>query len=178
VTNIRFLYLYRDAGNYKQHGEAIFGNKDALPIGEIGKQIRSFLHDGEFFIARQVHIEERFFDAPNDDDHPWHEFVSVTLTIDPVFDRWDIAEFLADLEKASRAGWDEMNVRRDLAQKLAEQKRALKQKLTPDVKSKSENGDENEHCVSSARPARRRHHPAQGVAGQSSNRSRGYPDPA
>jgi hypothetical protein len=128
--NIRFAYLYRDAGNYKQNGEAIFGNKDALPIGEIGKQIRSFLHDGEFFIARQVHIEERFFDAPNDDDHPWHEFVCVTPTPDPVFDpghNRDIVEFLADLEKAHRAGWGETQVRADLAHLLAEQKRALKQ---------------------------------------------------
>ncbi len=112
--NICFAYMYRDAGNYKQHGEAIFGNKDPLSIEEIEKQIRSHLQDGEFFIARQVHIEERFFDALHDDDHPWHEFVSVTVTADPVFDpeyRRDIAEFLADLEKAHRAGWDETQVR-------------------------------------------------------------------
>lgn len=167
--NIRFAYMYRDASNYKQHGEAIFSNETHLPLDEIEKQIRSYLNDGEFFIARQVHLEERFFEVLYDDDHPWHEFVSVTVTTDPVFDpdhRRDIAEFLADQEKAHRAGWDEAQVRADLAQQLAEQKSALKQKIESDVKSKLENGDENEHCVSSACPAERKHHPAQGVAGQ------------
>jgi hypothetical protein len=161
--NICFTYLYRDAGNYKQHGEAVFGNRTRLPLEEIEQKIRSHLHDGEFFIARQVHIEERFFDALHDDDHPWHEFVSVTVTTDPGHRR-DIVEFLADLEKAHRAGWDETQVCADLAQLLAGQKRALKQTIESDVKSKLENGDENEHCVSSACPAGRKHHPAQGIA--------------
>ena len=78
--------------------------------------------DGEFFIARQVNIEESFFDVlDEDDDHPWHEFNLVETTSDPAFDpeNWkehnhkrDITEFIADLEHANRAGWDEMNVRR------------------------------------------------------------------
>ncbi|MBI5955339.1 MAG: hypothetical protein HY865_27090 [Chloroflexi bacterium] len=179
--NIRFAYMYRDAGNYKQHGEAVFGNKDILPVEDIETQIRSLLQDGEFFIARQVQIVERFFDDLHDDDHPWHEFVSVTVATDPVFDpdrRREIAEFIADLEKSHRAGWDEAQVRADLAQLLAGQKRALKQKIESDVKSKLENGDENEHCVPCACPAGRKHHPAQGITGQSSYWVRGYPDPA
>jgi hypothetical protein len=122
--NIRFAYMYRDAGNYKQHGEAIFSNETHLPFDEIEKQIRSYLNDGEFFIARQVHLEERFFDVLYDDDHPWHEFLGVDASDDPAFDpdhehKRDIAEFLSDLEKSHRAGWDEMNVREDLAHLLA-----------------------------------------------------------
>jgi len=132
--NIRFAYMYRDASNYKQHGEAIFSNETHLPLDEIEKQIRSHLNDGEFFIARQVHLEERFFEVVYDDDHPWHEFLGVDASDDPAFDpdhehKRDIAEFLSDLEKAHRAGWDEMNVREDLSRQFTEQKGVLKQRL-------------------------------------------------
>ena len=135
--NIRFAYMYRDASNYKQHGDVIFSNEKQLPVDEIEKQIRSFLSDGEYFIARQIHLEERFFDALYDDDHPWHEFVRVETTDDPTFDpeyehKRDIAEFLSNLENAHRAGWDEMNVREDLARQFTEQKRALKRRLASD----------------------------------------------
>ena len=134
MTNLRFVYMYRDASNYKQHGEAIFSNEKQLAVDEVEKQIRACLNDGEYFIARQIHIEERFFDALYDDDHPWHEFVRVEATSAPAFDPEsdhgrDISEFLAELETAHGAGWDEMNVREDLAKQLAEHKRVLKQRL-------------------------------------------------
>lgn len=132
--NIRFAYMYRDASNYKQHGEAIFSNEKQLLVDEIEKQIRAFLNDGEYFIARQIHLEERFCDALYDDDHPWHELLRVEATDDPTFDPEpehirDIAEFLAELEIAHRAGWDEMDVREDLARQLAQHKQVLKQRL-------------------------------------------------
>ena len=134
MTNIRFVYMYRDASNYKQHGEVIFSNEKQLPVDEIEKQVRACLNDGAYFIARQIHIEERFFEALYDDDHSWHEFVRVEVTSAPAFDpevdhQRDIAEFLAELETAHSSGWDEMNVREDLAQQLTEHKRALKQRL-------------------------------------------------
>ena len=133
--NIRFAYLYRDASNYKQHGEVIFSNEKQFAVDEIEKQIRSFLSDGLFFIARQVHVEERFFDVVSDDDHPWHELVMVEATSDPTFDpvpecKRDIAEFLADMEKAHRAGWDEMNVREDINQQIEKERLELKRWLT------------------------------------------------
>ena len=57
MTNIRFIYLYRDASNYKQHGEAILSNETQLAVEEIDQQVRSHLSDGSFFIARQVQLE-------------------------------------------------------------------------------------------------------------------------
>lgn len=134
-SNICFCYLYRDASNYKQHGEAVFTNHGLLLIEEIEKQIRAFLKEGEYFIAQQVNIEERFFDALYEDDHPWHEFSRVEATTEPAFDpeywnmhkhKRDIAEFIADLEKAHHAGWDEMQVRGDVARLMARQKDELK----------------------------------------------------
>jgi hypothetical protein len=115
--------------------------------------VRACLHDGEYFIARQIHLEERFFDALNDDDHPWHEYGMVEAAGDPAFDpepknRRDITEFLAELEQAGRAGWDEMNVREDLVRRFNEEKRAMKQRLTSNVKS--EQGDDHEDRIFSS----------------------------
>ena len=121
MTNIRFVYMYRDASNYKQHGEVIFPNESLLSIEEIDQKIHSFLSDGLFFIARQVQVEERFFDVVNGDDHPWHEYVQVETTAAPACDpipehKRDIGIFLQDLEQANRSGWDETQVRSDLIQ--------------------------------------------------------------
>ena len=138
-VNILFKYMYRDASNYKQHGEAIFTNHSFLALAEIEQKIRACLNEGKYFIARQVHIEERFFDALYDDDHPWHEFERVEVTTLASFDpdnwtefkhRRDITEFIAELEKAHTAGWDEMNVRPDVKGLLQHRKDDLKQKLS------------------------------------------------
>ncbi len=138
-VNVLFKYMYRDASNYKQHGEVVFSNHTFLALDEIENQIRAYLSESEYFIARQVHIEEHFFDALYDDDHPWHEFERVEVTTLVPFDpqnwsefkhRRDITEFIADLNKAHQAGWDEMNVRLDVKGLLQHQKAKLKQKLT------------------------------------------------
>ena len=134
TANISFQYLYRDASNYKLYGQAIFTNNTGLSIEEVEKRIRACLQDGEFFIARQVHIQERFFDALYTDDHPWHEFAQVTLTAEPLWDpdgipERDITDFLAELEKAHSEGWNEMNVRDDMKRLMEKQKARLKQTL-------------------------------------------------
>jgi hypothetical protein len=131
---IRYVYQYRDASNYKQHGEVIFPNEIPLTVEEVDKQIRSLLSDGLFFIARQVKIEERFFAVVNEDDHPWHEFVSVEATTDPTFDpipgqKRDIAQFLKELAQAHHAGWDETQVREDLILQIEKERRELKRRL-------------------------------------------------
>jgi hypothetical protein len=131
MTNIRFIYLYRDASNYKQHGEVILSNETLLTVEEIDQTIRSLLSDGLFFIARQVQLEERFFAIVNEDDHPWHEYVKVEATTDSTFDpvpesKRDIAQFLQELEQAHQAGWDETQVRADLIQQIEKEREALK----------------------------------------------------
>lgn len=134
MTNIRFAYLYRDASNYKQHGEAILSNETQLAVEEIDQTIRSRLSDGLFFIARQVQLEERFFAAVNEDDHLWHEFVQVESTTDPTFDpvpeaKRDIAQFLQELKQVHNTGWDEIQVRADLIQQIDKERRELKRWL-------------------------------------------------
>ena len=103
-------------------------------MDEIEKKVRACLNGGEYFIARQIHLEERFFDVLYDDDHPWHEFKHVEATDHPAFDpehdpARDIAEFLAVLEQAKRAGWDEMNVREDLILQIEKERLEIKRRL-------------------------------------------------
>jgi hypothetical protein len=131
MTNIRFVYLYRDAGNYKQHGEAIFSNETLLKIEDVDRLIHSHLSDGQFLIARQLHLEERFFDVMNDDDHPWHEYVGVeeSCASTPETAMRDITEFLSELEAAHQVGWDETNVREDLIKQLEKERHDLKRWL-------------------------------------------------
>ena len=134
MTNIRFVYMYRDASNYKQHGEVILPNETQRTVEEVDAQIRSLLSDGLFFIAQQVQIEERFFDVVSEDDHPWHEYVSVEATADPTFDpvpeeKRDIAKFLKELEDAHHTGWDEKQVREDLIRQIEKERAALKRWL-------------------------------------------------
>ena len=59
MTNFRFVYMYRDASNYKQHGEVILPNETQRSVEEVDTQIRSVLSDGLFFIAQQVQVELR-----------------------------------------------------------------------------------------------------------------------
>jgi len=129
-VNILFKYMYRDASNYKQYGQAIFSNDTFLPLDEVEQQIRACLDEGKHFIARQVHLEERFFDTLYDDDHPWHEFEGIHETTLAAFDphnragasHRDITEFIAEMENACQAGWDKMCVRTDMVQLLEGQK--------------------------------------------------------
>ena len=134
MTNVRFVYMYRDASNYKQHGEVILPNETQRTVEEVDTQIRSVLSDGLFFIARQVQIEERFFDVVSEDDHPWHEYVSVEATTDPTFDpvpeqKRDISKFLKELKQANRSGWDETQVCEDINQQIEKERQELKRWL-------------------------------------------------
>ena len=134
MTNIRLIYLYRDASNYKQHGEVILSNETQMTLEEIDQQIRSQLSDGLFFIAQQVQLEERFFAVISEDDHPWHEFVQVESTTDPTFDpvpevKRNLAQFLKELEQVHNTGWDETQVRADLIQQIEKERAALKRWL-------------------------------------------------
>ena len=140
-TNILFCYRYRDASNYKLHGEAICSNHSFLLLADIEQQIRACLRDSEFFIAQQVNIEERFFDVLRDDDHPWHEFERVEVTTLAPFDpdnwtqkqhRRDISEFISELEQVNKAGWDELNIRTDMIQLQKQQKAELGHQLCKD----------------------------------------------
>jgi hypothetical protein len=103
-----FSYMYRDASNYKQHGEISF-------LGTITEdeeaRLEAALDEGEYFIATQVRVPEVFFEYGEDsaeDHHCWHEYSGVEPAMaatDP-FNR-TISQFIDEVVTASVAGWQE-----------------------------------------------------------------------
>ena len=113
VRNILFEYLYRDAGNWKQHGQTVFTNTGEIPLANIEARIRASLEDGGWFIAEMVDLETCFIgDHDTEDDHPWHEFERVSESdlpaSDPAFcgSCRDIAQLLQALENGKLRKWD------------------------------------------------------------------------
>ena len=81
MPNIKFSYLYRDAGNYKNYGEVIFASLDELPIEEVGRLIRSKLIDEQWFYTKEWKLPNLHFDKWDEDlDHGFHEFGSLSYT--------------------------------------------------------------------------------------------------
>lgn len=75
-----FEYLYRDASNYK--ASCVLLLEGPVSQSQV-EEIRRCLEGGEYFIPGQVNMPSlqenlfRYSDGPTDDDHVWHEFVSV-----------------------------------------------------------------------------------------------------
>lgn len=102
--NIRFEYLYRDAGNYKRWGEIVFSNRRDSPAEHISSMASKVLIDQAYFIASIAAVPDLHFDSHIEEiDHGWHEVYSFNAT-DAVpsdgRDR-DIEEFIEFLRMAS-----------------------------------------------------------------------------
>ena len=94
-NNIRFNYLYRDAGNYKEFGEIIFTNQDSKSLKEIELAIRKNLIEGEFFIPEKWNVPRLSFENYLPElDHDYHEFESVEVTDENLTENKDISVFL------------------------------------------------------------------------------------
>lgn len=79
MTILKFSYCYCDAAGYKKHGDTQILNTSGLRPEEATNELLPFLHDGEFFIARQVIIPEVFLEElPTNADHCWHSFSGIT----------------------------------------------------------------------------------------------------
>jgi hypothetical protein len=110
TENVRLIYLYRDASNYKAWGEIIFRNPDKLNLDEIEERLRSSFDNHMFFVASQVSIPEVFLflqDRFTEDDHFFHEFHAVEFTADECTDSHNrsIKTFVEQAERARRKGW-------------------------------------------------------------------------
>lgn len=94
MQNIKFSYLYRDAGNYKQFGHVIFSNPNNIDIDYIGHNLKANLIDEEYFFADTLNIPPLFFYQTNADDHLWHEFQNIEVTIEKADMKITIEDFL------------------------------------------------------------------------------------
>jgi len=110
MPNVRFTYLYRDAGNYKQWADVVFSNPDRLSVTDIDSFLRrAFLQDG-LFIARQIRLPDIFpfaFGDATSDDHCFHEFSGVEFTDAAPNNKHfrSIPALIAETDQASRHGW-------------------------------------------------------------------------
>jgi len=93
--NIKFNYLYRDAGNYKLFGSVIFTNIGSKSIQSIELAIRANLIDNEYFIPEKWKIPRLSFgDYSPELDHDYHEFESLEETKDSPTENNEISTFL------------------------------------------------------------------------------------
>lgn len=104
--NIRFEYLYRDAGNFKNWGEVIFSNPSDLEAELILVMANKALIERAYFVANKVGVPDLYFPEHDDElDHGWHEAHSFQPTLKEPNDCQDrsIEEFLESLRFASAA---------------------------------------------------------------------------
>jgi hypothetical protein len=105
IMNIRFEYLYRDAGNNKRWGEVVFANQQGLDVNVIMAYIADRLIDGHFFEIHELDIPPLRFETYDGElDHDWHEFSACMNTGDEVTDSQcrDISEFMKSFDMAAQ----------------------------------------------------------------------------
>lgn len=95
--NIKFNYLYRDAGNYKTYGSVIFLNTDGLAIEQIEHALQAKLIDNVFFDPKILDVpilSHSGFAYDSTIDHSWNEFESLEQTDEDVTNNRDINELI------------------------------------------------------------------------------------
>lgn len=80
MASIKFEYLYRDEGNYKEYGEVIYSNPNEIPIIAIQKLIEKNLIEGCWFDPDEWGVPRFSCHRVNlfgINDSLWYEFVSI-----------------------------------------------------------------------------------------------------
>lgn len=99
-NNIKFNYIYRDAGNYKEFGTIIFSNPDQIETKQVESIIKKRLIDSEFFIANEWNIPTLHFEKWIEElDHELHEFESIESSYDNPNDKLNrtILDFISSI---------------------------------------------------------------------------------
>ncbi len=102
--NVRFEYLYRDSGNFKNWGEVVFSNPRGVPVNIVAAMAEQVLIDRTFFVTAKADVPDLHFADHNEDlDHGWHETHAFLPTDEPPNDvrNRDIEEFVESLRSAS-----------------------------------------------------------------------------
>lgn len=103
--NVRFEYLYRDAGNFKSWGEVVFSNPRHISADFVVEMAENVLIDHTYFVASKASVPELYFAKHDEElDHGWHEVHAFQSTDDDPNDpqERDIEEFIEALRYASR----------------------------------------------------------------------------
>jgi hypothetical protein len=106
---IRFWYMYRDSGNFKQHGAVAFSNPNNRPLREIESCIRECLIEGEWFSHDAWRVPDLHFIKPGMPPfmkkarYPYHEFIGIKLVENPLYTPEEsIDEFLERIAPKSQ----------------------------------------------------------------------------
>lgn len=103
IMNIRFEYLYRDAGNFKNWGSVVLSNPQDISLEAINKLWPYFMTDPIYFVAEEISIPDLHFkDCNLDLDHKWHEVHCFKETRDEPNDPKGrtIIDFISDLARS------------------------------------------------------------------------------
>ena len=103
--NVRFEYLYRDAGNFKSWGEIVFSNLRNISSDLVAEMAADVLIDHAYFVASKASVPDLHFSEHDEElDHGWHEVHTFQSTDDAPNDSQgrDIEEFIESLQCASR----------------------------------------------------------------------------
>lgn len=72
TKNIRFYYIHRDSGNYKNFGHKDFSNPKDLSVDAVRERVEQSLIDGIYFYPEEVGIKKFRFHRYCD-DYSWYE---------------------------------------------------------------------------------------------------------
>lgn len=103
--NVRFEYLYRDAGNFKNWGEVVFSNPRNINADLVAEMAEKILIDHAYFVASKAGVPDLHFVEHDEElDHDWHEVNAFQATDDATNDPQgrDVEEFVESLQRASR----------------------------------------------------------------------------
>lgn len=108
--HVRFEYMYRDYGNYKNHAAVVFTNPDGISIEKIENLFESarrlmFPDSSESqFQAEPLGIPPVYFLTKTDEDHDWHEYVGFFETDEAAgaAESRSIGQFLAEMKAPTR----------------------------------------------------------------------------
>lgn len=94
MPNIKFSYLYRDAGNYKNYGHVIFANPNNFSLEQVMELIKPKLIDGQWFYTKEWGLPDLYFDRWDQElDHGFHEFEGVEFTDEKADSLYSLATF-------------------------------------------------------------------------------------
>lgn len=103
--NIRFEYLYRDGGNFKNWGEVVFLNPRHVSADIVMSMAKNALIDQAYFVANKAGVPDLHFREYDEQlDHGWHETHAFQSTDDAPNDPQsrNIEEFIESLRLASK----------------------------------------------------------------------------
>lgn len=102
-NNIKFNYLYRDAGNYKVWGYEVFTNPQSIELIAIEEKIRKALIDEEFFDPQYWKVKRlKHEDWIPELDHTWNKYDSIEYTNESPTLPISMSEFIELISKIPR----------------------------------------------------------------------------